>query len=56
MKADPYVADGISEDNIAGILAASCPTARSAAQYLAHIIDEKGSKVYIPLDEAEKIF
>lgn len=56
LKADPYVADGISEDNIAGILAASCPTARSAAQYLAHIIDEKGSKVYIPLDEAEKIF
>ena len=56
LKADPYVADGISEDNIAGILAASCPTARSAALYLAHIIDEKGSaesNVVMMLDQKE---
>ena len=43
IEADPYVADGISEDNIAEILGASCSNSREAMELLAQIIDEKGS-------------
>ena len=43
LKADPNVIDGIAEEDIATLLAASCKTAREAAELLCKIIDEKGT-------------
>ena len=43
LVADPYVSDGITEDNIAGLVAACADTARHAIELIASIIDEKGS-------------
>ena len=43
LKADPYVEDGISEDNIAGIIAACSDSSRSAIELIADIVDTKGS-------------
>ena len=42
-RADPEVEDGICEDDIAGLVACSCATAREAVQLLAEIIDKRGS-------------
>ena len=41
--ADPGVEGGICEFDIAGLVAASCTTAREAVELLAGIIDEKGT-------------
>lgn len=41
--ADPVVTNGISEDNITGIIAAVSKTARDGVKYLAHILDTAGS-------------
>ncbi|MCQ2357726.1 MAG: C69 family dipeptidase [Methanocorpusculum sp.] len=43
LKADPDVEDGIAEEVISTLLAASCKTAREAAELLCRIIDEKGT-------------
>ena len=43
LQADPVVEGGICGDDIAGIVAASCSTARDAVGLLARIIDEKGN-------------
>lgn len=42
-EADGDVSDGIAEETIPSILAASCKTAREAIELLARIVDEKGS-------------
>ena len=41
-SADPEVEDGICEDDISGLVASSCATAREAVELLAGIIDERG--------------
>ena len=41
--ADPEVKGGICENDIAGLVASSCATAREAVEMLAAIIDERGS-------------
>ncbi|MCQ2815361.1 MAG: C69 family dipeptidase [Bacilli bacterium] len=43
LQYDPFVVTGISEDNIAGLLAATSQTARGAIEYLANVIDVCGS-------------
>lgn len=43
LAADPYAEGGITEDNIAGLLAACCRTAQEAMAYLAKVIDTVGS-------------
>ena len=43
LAADPYVEDGITEDNIAGIIAACADSSRSAVELIAEIIDTQGS-------------
>lgn len=40
---DPYVADGISEDNLAGIIASTCASAREGVERIAKIVDTQGS-------------
>ena len=53
---DPFVHDGITEDNIAAVLTATCTTAKGAMQYLANIVDTKGSaeaNIVIALDQNE---
>jgi dipeptidase len=42
-EADPSVADGIGEESIAGLLAATCQTAREATELLCSILDEYGT-------------
>lgn len=42
-RADPEVKNGICEDDIAGLVASSCATAREAVELLARIIDERGT-------------
>ena len=42
-SADGDVGDGIAEETIPSVLAASCRTAREAVELLARIVDEKGS-------------
>lgn len=56
LKADPYVTNGITEDNIAGIIAACAPTARAGIEQIAAIIDEQGSgesNIFMVADRAE---
>ena len=43
LAADPYVADGITEDNIAGLIAACADSSRHAVELIAEIIDAHGS-------------
>ena len=43
LSADPYVADGLTEDNIAGLVAACADSSRHAIELIASIIDEQGS-------------
>ena len=43
LKADPYVEDGITEDSIAGIIAACAASSREAVNLIADIIDVQGS-------------
>ena len=43
LDSDPYVKDGISEDYIAGIIAACCSSSREAVELIGHIIDTQGS-------------
>ncbi len=43
LEADPYVEDGLSEDNIAGIVAACCDSSREGIERIASIIDAQGS-------------
>lgn len=43
LNADPLVTDGIAEEAISNLLAASCKTAREAADLLCRILDEKGT-------------
>ena len=43
LEADPYVEDGLSEDNIAGIVAACCDSSREGIERIASIIDTQGS-------------
>lgn len=43
LEADPYIAEGLTEDNIAGIVAACSDTAKRAIEILADIIDNQGS-------------
>ena len=42
-KADPYVAGGAAEENLPGLLAACCATAREAVELLGRVIAEKGN-------------
>lgn len=42
-KADPFVSDGLGEDNLTQIIAAVSTTAREGIEYVAHILDVKGS-------------
>ena len=43
LNADPDVIDGIAEEDISNLLAASCKTAREAVNLLCRILDEKGT-------------
>lgn len=56
LKYDPFIDTGITEDNIAGVLAATCNSAKGAMEYLANIIDIKGSgepNIVLTLDQNE---
>lgn len=56
LEHDPLIETGISEDNIAALLTATCKTARESMEYLAHVIDTKGSaegNIVISVDQNE---
>ena len=55
-KWDPYVADGLTEDNIAGIIVATCSGAKEAVQRIAQILDTQGaaeSNIFMVIDRDE---
>lgn len=54
--ADPYVEGGAAEENLPGILAASCATAREAVELIGRVIAEKGNRepsIYLIADTNE---
>lgn len=56
LEADPYVDDGLSEDNIAGIVAACCGSSRDGIERIARIIDTQGSaepNIFMVADQEE---
>ena len=56
LAADPYIAEGLTEDNIAGIVAACADSARSGIEIIAGIIDEYGSgeaNIFMVADQKE---
>lgn len=56
LKFDPFVATGISEDNIAGIIASTSSTAKEGMEFLASVIDQNGSaeaNIVMALDQNE---
>ena len=56
LKYDPFIETGISEDNIAAVLAATSATAKESMQYLANIVDTKGSaeaNIVLSIDQKE---
>ena len=53
---DPYVADGLTEDNIAGIIVATCSGAKEAVKRIAGILDTHGaaeSNIFMVADRDE---
>lgn len=56
LEYDPFIETGISEDNIAAVLAATCATAKDSMKYLANIVDSKGSaeaNIVLAIDQSE---
>ena len=55
-KADPYVPGGAAEENLPGLLIASCSTAREAVELTGRVIAERGNRepnIYMYVDPKE---